>query len=1170
MKFHRRKLYPRLSLLTFILIIVAAINPLTNRSNAYGASKDKNTKANKSVSDAGIIKPGVIILKMKTRSVLAKALHPMAVASLANKIQDKDIIDVRQLFPKISGENSQILQNIYTLHFAPEQNPEKIAQHFASDPNVEYAEPQYIHKILQTPNDAFYANQTYTDVIAVEPAWDITKGEEGDVVIAILDGGTDWQHPDLIDNIWTNEDEIADNGIDDDGNGYIDDIHGWNFATNSDDPTGLESQTTNKNHGTHVAGIAGARTNNEIGVAGMSWNCKIMPVCIAGDVDGDVPFGYQGIVYAVENGADIINCSWGSASGGTSFGQDIINFAHANGALVVAAAGNDNANSDYTPFYPAQFLHVLSVGSSTDKDDKVISSNYGWSVDVFAPGQSIYSTYHGSNYSSITGTSMACPVVSGIAALVKTKYPNLKPDQLKEYVRQTADMVTFTDETARNNIAKGRINAVNALTAENLIAVRLISATFTDADGSGIINDGEDIVLNLAYENILHTTDALQVKLRTPNVELNLIDSVATLPAMATGDTARVSLTFHVASGTPDNRRIAFFVETSGQDYIDYEVMRFVVNPPVYLDHDSGTLLTSITSSGNLGYIGFADAENGSGFTFNGQNTLFEGGLMVGVSNTQVSNCLRTADGERANDFTLAQGTNMVINKGDGPSDEHGYLTMIDSLADNPIGVQIQQDSYIYYDEPFNDFIIVKYTMTNLNSSQLTNLFAGIFIDWDVNESAQDYAKFSEQHNLGWVQNTLNQPRQLSGTMLLNTDYGFGYKAISNEVWIYDAFTDAEKMSMLSADVVTEIPNGVDVSTIVSTGPISLDAGESKVIGFALVAGESEIDIKNNAESAQLLWDNNLLPPQNSVPPQLETSVILNPVNSKYATITVMSDKSLLRPPQLKIIHNQDSSNIAMSRIPGLTTGFSGTHEFTNQGIYQLMTSAQPKFGADTTIFRDFTLNTFIPGSATTISSTSGDYLYLPETSLVHDSYILAENTIDAGENILNFSPQLTLASPGKLTLKIDTDRYPDMQVAIVQQSGASWEKRATSIDMENRLAVAEIEKLTRFKLVEIRATDISEKVPTGFYLQQNYPNPFNPQTRIDYGLAETSPVEIVIFNALGQKVKTFRMGMQQPGRHFVIWNGFDAMEKPVTSGVYFYKLKSEQKTIIRKMLLLR
>ncbi|KAA3620192.1 MAG: T9SS C-terminal target domain-containing protein [Calditrichaeota bacterium] len=1169
--------------ITSIILVISALILTTPAMAYFGVGQPVIKKQKKSLPDQKIV-PGVIIVKLRKSPALAKSNHPMSYSTLAQKIATNAIRDIVPVFKSKMTKGAEILDGIYYFKFAEQENPHQMAARFSADTNIEYAEVKRIHHITATPNDTYYLNQTYTSAISIEAAWDVTKGEQGEVVIAIVDGGTDWQHTDLQENIWLNLDEIAGNGIDDDNNGFIDDVHGWNFNTKSGDPTGLDTQPANRNHGTQTAGIASARTNNNTGVAGMSWNSRIMPICVA-DVsteessgDGNIGFGFEGIQYAVENGADIINCSWGSAGSPSQFEQDVITFAHANGALIVAAAGNANSNNDIIPFYPAQYRHVVSVGATSDKDDKVLSSNYGLSVDIFAPGQAVYSTLHGDNYGSNTGTSMAAPIVAGIAALVKTKNPDWSPAQIKEQLRQSADWVDFTSTAARDKLAKGRVNALTALTGTGLTAVRLTDLSFQDSGGNGIINEGETIDLQLSFTGLLGAAANLEIQFSSPNIELEITNPVGTIPAIGAGETVTLPFSFTVAPGTPDNTSLLFTTVITGTDYIDYEIIRFKVRPPVFFDHDNGNLVASITSCGNIGFTGYADEndingyaflENGTGFVFKGINTLYESGLLIGSSPTQISNSIRPIDTNRFYEFTTPNDTSISVDLMDGTY-ERGRVTLFDSLASNPVGIKIVQDSYIYYDEPFNDFIIIKYTLTNLNSTSIEDVFAGIFVDWDINGDAVDYARFSEDQNLGWVQNTLNSPEILSGTMLLNPEIGIGFNAINN-AFINDGFTDQEKWGMLSSGIQARSLNDLDVSTMISAGPLNFAAGESKVVAFAMVAGESVNDLQINASNAQLLWNNNLIPTSDESAPTTTTSIFLNPVNSKYANITVISDKSLQSPPSVHLIKNADSTQIAMAPITGTTTGFMGNHEFSSTGIYQLMTAVQPKYGADTTTIRDFTLSTFSPSQSTVITSLNADELFLPQASLDHDSYILAENVVENSEQILNISPKLALNESGRLTMQIRPELFDKSQlISIFMHDGTAWEQLSTQIDNENRTATAFIQKLGQFKLGIGAPTHISQQIPEVISLAQNYPNPFNPKTRIEYSIPNRTQVNIIVYNALGQAIKSLFSGFQEGGTYTVEWDGTNENNIVMPSALYFYQLKTGKEILIKKMLLLR
>lgn len=283
---------------------------------------------------------------------------------------------------------------------------------------VEFAEPNYLYAPQLFPNDPDFDQLWYLDNIgqningttgtlgadiSVLSAWDVETGSH-DIVIAVIDSGVAFDHPDLSNNIWSNPGEIPDNGIDDDGNGYVDDIHGWDFVNQDNNPSDYSKDLYGDGHGTHVAGIIAAEGDNLIGTVGVMWHAKIMPLQIF-DLFEDSPFNattiniIRAVEYATDNGADIINCSFGGPSFSV-FQKSIYERADENKILIVAAAGNDGQNNDSFPTYPAGYdlENIIAVAATDDSDDLASYSNFGKvSVDVAAPGgnssiSNIYST----------------------------------------------------------------------------------------------------------------------------------------------------------------------------------------------------------------------------------------------------------------------------------------------------------------------------------------------------------------------------------------------------------------------------------------------------------------------------------------------------------------------------------------------------------------------------------------------------------------------------------------------------------------------------------------------------------------------------------------------------------------------------------------------------------
>ncbi|HWI66414.1 MAG TPA: S8 family peptidase [Symbiobacteriaceae bacterium] len=308
----------------------------------------------------------------------------------------------------------------------PGKSATALAKKLSDDPNVEYAELDYIATVEWTPNDPSFGSQWGPKKVQAEAAWNYTQGSSS-VLIAIVDTGVDLDHPDLINKVRTDID--------------------WDYVNN--DATAMDDN----GHGTHCAGIAAAQTNNAVGIAGMCPNCQVLPVKVLNSAgSGAFSAIASGIRYAADKGAKVISVSLGGTSSSTTL-SDAVTYADGKGSLVIAAAGN-NGNS--TPFYPAAYTAAVAVAATDSSDYRASFSNYGSYVDVAAPGVSIYSTYWNNTYKSLNGTSMAAPHVSGLAGLLFSQ------GRTKTDVRARLTGSTYTDPVNSTSIGR-RINALKAV-----------------------------------------------------------------------------------------------------------------------------------------------------------------------------------------------------------------------------------------------------------------------------------------------------------------------------------------------------------------------------------------------------------------------------------------------------------------------------------------------------------------------------------------------------------------------------------------------------------------------------------------------------------------------------------------------------------------------------------
>ena len=385
--------------------------------------------------------PGEIIIKFK-EGVRAAETSP-SIENLNKRFKaekmERGIIDIG---PKnLQAERVRIhdLSKIYRVKLPRETDIPEAAKEYQKDPSIEYAEPNYIYHAQLTPNDPRYGSQWGLPKIEAPTGWDITTGEGTTIKVADLDTGVDYNHEDL---------NLA---------GKVE--LGKDFVNNDNNPM------DDNGHGTHIAGIIGAVTNNGLGVAGVSWSAKILAIKVL-DINGD---GNSldisnGINYAVSHGAQILNMSFGESVSSSTIKAATDN-ANAAGLLQVAAAGN---SGDSNPFYPAAYDYMISVAATDQNDVRSVwsggaSSNYGTTIDVCAPGTDVYSTYLTSTYRTKNGTSMAAPHVCGLAALVMARNPSFTAAQTRERLINTCDNIDALNPGFAGLLGAGRINMARAL-----------------------------------------------------------------------------------------------------------------------------------------------------------------------------------------------------------------------------------------------------------------------------------------------------------------------------------------------------------------------------------------------------------------------------------------------------------------------------------------------------------------------------------------------------------------------------------------------------------------------------------------------------------------------------------------------------------------------------------
>ena len=847
-----------------------------------------------------------------------------------------------------SGEGLADLTLIYELHYTAEISIYTAAALLQKTGLFEYIQPRFISKPMAVPNDPLVAQQYHHALIKSFEAWDVEQGDTS-VFIGITDAGIQFEHEDLGNVAYNYADPI--NGIDDDGNGFIDDFRGWNTANNTNDPTATLSP-----HGMFTTGMSNATSNNGLGLAGNANKCRFVPIRID-DVNG-FSYGYEGIVYAAARGCQIVNASWGSTFA-NPVSEDAIRYATVNeGMLIIAAAGNSGINEKY---YPASYENVFSVGATGAADLKWSSSTYSPSVDIVAPGELVRSCWPFNGYEISSGTSFSAPLVAGAAALVKSHFPNYTSEQIAERIRVTADTSIYS--LAENSawvgmMGSGRLNMLRALTDPEKPSVHFTQVQTADITGDSILQPGETILITGIYKNFLAPTQNLNAVITCTSPYVTLLSSTNNLGIISTLSSisnASQPFSIQVNSDVPYNHDILIRIDYSDVGYAAFEYIELRLNPD-YLNIDINRLHTTITSRGSIGYNNNY-ATNGLGITFeNSSSLIYASGFMLG------SSAVKTADNVYAasipgydNDFIREQGAQFTLKNANEQRVQSQFYT--DSASNNRI--QVIQTSSALSASSDDAAVVIRYIIKNTGATEVNGLSGGIFTDWDIQNATNNGAAWDANRKLSYA---FSPSGIYAGIKLLEGpaahSYCFNSNGASGSINLIDGFSGAEKFATLSGSQTRDNAAIGDVANLIGTGAFNLAAGDSISLSFVLLAANDLSALQVAADRAQSLYNFN----------SLNASIEIQDATCSNIVGNVAISSSTANGASVSILNQQGTTIASSSDLSNFTL------DNLTSGNYQIRFN----FADNTSYIQDFQIANLIPVSLNI--SASAEILAFPNT----------------------------------------------------------------------------------------------------------------------------------------------------------------------------------------------
>ncbi|HHJ53061.1 MAG TPA: T9SS type A sorting domain-containing protein [Caldithrix abyssi] len=1065
-------------------------------------------------------KQGVDILNNARLNKLVAKYKAVSIRPWLTSADENDVID---------GVD---LSRIYEVVFKTPYNNEELSavrQAFNREQDVHSTELVSIKKVAgnfqpYVPNDPYFDRQWYIQTIGADKAWklwgDRTPGDST-VLVGVVDTGFDYLHPDLQNVLYLNPGEdvnhdgkitaVDSNGVDDDGNGYVDDWYGWDFVGSNQNAGAMPDNDVRPpnagngqvlSHGTHVGGVIVAATDNNVGIAGISFRSKLIFTKQSYDNDYNHAYlyhSYDGIMYCAKMGAKVINCSWGG-EGGSLYEKLVINkVTNDYGAIVVCAAGNDNNDNDEKHFYPSDFDNSIAVAAVTRGDKKAYFSNYGEVIDLSAPGTDIFSTIHANagSYASWQGTSMASPIAAASFVLLKAYFPDSSRQWLVNNILNSADNIDDLNPGYAGQLGSGRVNVFNAIAHYIFPSLSVTGLRFMHPGDSVEVNPlpGDTLRLRISVKNaaLWRTARDVRITVRSSSPFVSFPDSIIEFDEIDQGTEL-----------SPDDEAVMVI-----SDQANYEPFELYFS-------------LSANQNGENPYEAEAETTvdislNQTGFPTSGSGV--ETPLAISDLNGDGQQEIIGVDDQS---MCFAYGANGEMLSG-FPVNVEGYTTMAPVVTDvNNDG----RDEVVLLNRAGTFFVISAdgkiLTKTNLDEPIYGNAAAANLDDDD-------------------------EPEIVFGSM-------------------------RKKLYVLNADGTEMSPFPLEVSSAVKYGVAVADLDGDGLAEIVFITSDKKINAihadGSNVDGFPLdLPDRGIQPPvvfrENG-----QYRILVAADNDTILKIDGSGNVAGYVAPGSKVNSPLGLADMDGDQIPEIVFA-------TEDGAIQVFTSSgnsYPGFPVQTDqAFEAAPVFADLDGDGVSeiiLNSIAGELFILKENGQIIENFPAVFNV-----SMRNTGAVADLDGDGDLEVVLGSSAGV-YAVDIGYQAGSRSEW-STFLGNNNRTGDYQqsVTGIAGQEPAITRQFELYQNYPNPFGTRSSYAD--NPVTTIKYRLAAPARVELAIYDIRGRLIKNVARSGKASGTHSVHWDGTDRFGAKVASGIYFYRLKikttdGSEKQMQRKMLLLK